>query len=63
MWGIKLKGFIRQVDLSYSQVFDDDGEEGKEDNVKYDKDKRQGQFIISISCGVSNSKVLEDKLI
>ena len=39
MWGIKLKGFIRQVDLSYSQGYDDDnGEEGKEDNVNYDKD-------------------------
>ena len=39
MWGIKLKGFIRQVDLSYSQGYDDDGEEGMEDNVKYNKDK------------------------
>ena len=38
MWGIKLKGFIRQVDLSYLQGYDDDGEEGKEDNVKCDKD-------------------------
>ena len=34
MWGIKLKGFIRQIDLNYSQGY---GEEGKEDNVKYDK--------------------------
>ena len=39
MWGIKLKGFIRPVHLSYSQGYDDDnGEEGKEDNVKYNKD-------------------------
>ena len=39
MWGIKLKGFIRQVYLSYSQGYDDNGEEGKENNVKYDMDK------------------------
>ena len=39
MWGIKLKGFIRQAYLSYSQGYDDNGEEGKENNVKYDKDK------------------------
>ena len=37
MWGIKLKGFIRQIDLNYSQGYGDEGEEGKEDNVKYDK--------------------------
>ena len=35
MWGIKLKGFIRQVDLSYSQGYDDNG---GEDNIKYNKD-------------------------
>ena len=39
MWGIKLKGFIRQVDLSYTQGNDDDGEDGKDDNVKEDNDK------------------------
>ena len=39
MWGIKLKGFIRQAYLSYSQGYDDNGEEGKENNVKYDMDK------------------------
>ena len=39
MWGIKLKGFIRQVDHSYSQGYDDYGEEGKKDNIKYKKDK------------------------
>ena len=37
MWGIKLKGFIRQIDLNYSQGHGDEGVEGKEDNVKYDK--------------------------
>ena len=35
MWGIKLKGFIRQVSLSYSQGYDDNG---GEDNIKYNKD-------------------------
>ena len=39
MWGIKLKGFIRQAYLSYSQGYDDNGEKGKENNVKYDMDK------------------------
>ena len=39
MWSIKLKGFIRQGDLSYSQGYDDDGEEGEDDNVKNDNDK------------------------
>ena len=60
MWGIKLKGFVRQVDLSYSQGYDDDEEEGKEDNVKYDKGDMNDKYkyITSISCGVSNSKVL-----
>ena len=62
MWGIKLKGFIRQVDLSYTQGYDDNGEEGKDDNVKYNKDKGdmndKYKYIISISYGVSNSKVL-----
>ena len=36
MWGIKLKGFIRQVSLSYSQGYDDNG---GEDNIKYNKEK------------------------
>ena len=31
MWGIKLKDFIRQVDLSYTQGNDDDGEDDKGD--------------------------------
>ena len=35
MWGIKLKGFISQADLSYSQDYDDNGADGKDD---YDKD-------------------------
>ena len=39
MWGIKLKGLRRQADLSYSQGYDDDGEDGKDDNVKEDNDK------------------------
>ena len=39
IWGIKLNCFIRQADLSYSQVYDDDGEEGEDDNVKNDNDK------------------------
>ena len=39
MWGIKLKGFIRQVGQSYSQGYHDYCEEGKKDNVKYKKDK------------------------
>ena len=38
MWGIQLKGFIRQGDLSYSKGCDGDGEEGEDDNVKNDKD-------------------------
>ena len=36
MWGIKLKGLRRQADLSYWQGYDDDGEDGKDDNVKED---------------------------
>ena len=36
MWGIKLNGFIRQVSLSYSQGYDDNG---GEDNIKYNKEK------------------------
>ena len=35
MWGIKLKGFMRQVDLSYSQGYDDTGKDG---NNMDDKD-------------------------
>ena len=58
MWGIKLKGFIRQAYLSYSQSYDDNGEEGKENNAKYDKDKDdmndkdndENLFFKSISC-------------
>ena len=58
MWGIKLKGFIRQAYLSYSQGSDDNGEDGKENNVKYDKDKDdmndkdndENLFFKSISC-------------
>ena len=38
MWGIQLKGFIRQGDLSYSQGYDDD-EEGEDDNVKNNNNK------------------------
>ena len=38
MWGIKLKGFIRQGDLSYLQG-DDDGDEGEDDNVKNNNNK------------------------
>ena len=33
MLGIKLKGFRRQANLSYSQGYDDNGEEWKDDNV------------------------------
>ena len=58
MWGIKLKGFIRQAYLSYSHGYDDNGEEGKENNAKYDKDKDdmndkdndENLFFKSISC-------------
>ena len=39
MWGIKLKGLRRQADLSYSQGYDEDGEDGKDDNVKEDNNK------------------------
>ena len=39
MWGIKLKGFIRQADLSYSQSYDDDGEDDKDNNFQDDNDK------------------------
>ena len=39
MWGIKLKGFIRQADLSYSQGYDDDGEDDKDTNFQDDNDK------------------------
>ena len=38
MWGITLKGFRRQADLSYSQGYDEDGEDVKEDNDKDDMD-------------------------
>ena len=40
MWGIKLKGFIRQADLSYSQSYDDNGEDGKDDNDKDDMNNK-----------------------
>ena len=57
MWGIKLKGFIRQIDLNYSQGYGDEGEDGKEDNVKYDKDNMNDKgnyydsiFFKTISC-------------
>ena len=40
MWGIKLKGFIIQADLSYSQGYDDNGEEGKDDNDKDDMNNK-----------------------
>ena len=36
MWGIKLKGLRRQDDLSYSQGYEDEGEDGKDDNDKGD---------------------------
>ena len=39
MWGIKLKGFIRQADLSYSQSYDDDGEDDKDNNFQDDNEK------------------------
>ena len=39
MLGIKLKGFRRQADVSCSQGYDDNREEGKDDNVKYDNSK------------------------
>ena len=42
MRGITLKGFIRQVDLSYTQGNDDNGEEGKDDNVKVKEDNDKG---------------------
>ena len=38
MWGIKLKGLRRQADLSYLQGYDDDGEDGKDDNIKEDNE-------------------------
>ena len=38
MWGIKLKGFIRQVDLSYSQGYDDTGKDGNDKDNMNDKD-------------------------
>ena len=40
MWGIKLKGFISQADLSYSQGYDDNGEDGKDDNDKDDMNNK-----------------------
>ena len=40
MWGINLKGFIRQADLSYSQSYDDNGEDGKDDNNKEDMNNK-----------------------
>ena len=43
MWGIKLKGFMRQVDLSYSQGYDDTGKDGNDmddkDNMDVMNDK------------------------
>ena len=43
MWGIKIKGFMRQVDLSYSQGYDDTGNDGNDmddkDNMDVMNDK------------------------
>ena len=58
MLGIKFKGFIRPAYLSYLHGYDDSGEEGKENNAKYDKDKDdmndkdndENLFFKSISC-------------
>ena len=43
MWGIKLKGFKIQADLSYSQGYDDNGEGGKDDNNKDDMNNKNGK--------------------
>ena len=40
MWVIKLKGFISQADLSYSQDYDGNGEDGKDDNNKDDMNNK-----------------------
>ena len=40
MWGIKLKGFISQADLSYSQGYDDNGKDDKDDNDKDDMNNK-----------------------
>ena len=40
MWVIKLKGFISQADLSYSQDYDGNGEDGKDDNNKNDMNNK-----------------------
>ena len=55
MWTIKLKGFIRQVSVSYSQDYDDNG---GEDTIKYNKeqddmnnkDNNDDIFFKIISC-------------
>ena len=55
MWTIKLKGFIRQVSVSYSQDYDDNG---GEDSIKYNKeqdnmnnkDNNDDIFFKIISC-------------
>ena len=39
MWGIKFKGLRRQADISYSQGYEDEGEDGKDDMVKEDNVK------------------------
>ena len=40
MWGIKIKGFMRQVDLSYSQGYDDTGKDGNDMDDKDNMDVR-----------------------
>ena len=56
MWGIKLKGLRRQADLSYSQGYDDNGEDGKDDNVKEDNDKGDKEGNVKYNKDDMNDK-------
>ena len=46
MWDIKLKGFMRQVDLSYSQGYDDTGKNGNDMDDKDNMDDMNNKDIL-----------------
>ena len=46
MWGIKIKGFMRQVDLSYSQGYDDTGKDGNDMDDKDNMDDMNNKDIL-----------------
>ena len=47
MWGIKLKGFVRQVDLSYSQGYDDTFKDGNDMDDKDNMDNMNDKDNLS----------------